>query len=146
MDYRCRLGSLSNSSTVFGSNDLRRWSAQADVGPSALIFFRTRCTFHFHSFLLAFFLRLFVLFQTCCSHAQVFGRTLLHEFHIFYCLSEWNLHFSLSGIDMFWLGSAIISIIIIIIIITIITKVGKAGKERLTLYQSKNPSPTTQTH
>ena len=33
----------------------------------------------------------FVFFQSFRFHAQVFGRTLMHEFHFFYCHTEWNL-------------------------------------------------------
>ena len=55
-------------------------------------FFRVRCTsFHIHSPLRTFFLCFIVLFQSCCSHAQVFGKTLLHDFLIFYSHTEWNL-------------------------------------------------------
>ena len=36
---------------------------------------------------------LFVLFQSCRSHTQVFGRTLVREFHIFYSHTEWNFIF-----------------------------------------------------
>ena len=36
---------------------------------------------------------LIVLFQSCCSHAQVSGRTLLHEFLFSYSHTEWNLPF-----------------------------------------------------
>ena len=32
---------------------------------------------------------------SCCSHAQVFGRTLVHEFHIFYIRTDWNLLFQI---------------------------------------------------
>ena len=38
-------------------------------------------------------LSLIVLFQSCCSHAQMFGRTLVHEFHFSYSHTEWNLLF-----------------------------------------------------
>ena len=45
------------------------------------IFFRVRCTsFHIHSPLFTFFLCFIVLFQSCCTHVQVFGKTLVHEF------------------------------------------------------------------
>ena len=44
-------------------------------------------------FLTSFPLSLIVLFQSCCSHAQVFGRTLVHEFHFSYSHTEWNLLF-----------------------------------------------------
>ena len=36
----------------------------------------------------------FVLFSSCCFHAQVFGKTLVHEFRISYCHTEWFLLFS----------------------------------------------------
>ena len=57
--------------------------------------FRALCaSFHIHSFLLDFcpFI-LIVLFQSCCSLAQVFGRTLVHEFLFSYSHSGWNLLF-----------------------------------------------------
>ena len=55
-------------------------------------FFRVHCTsLNNHSPLLAFFLCFIVLFQSCCSHAQVFGKTLVHEFPIFYSHTKWNL-------------------------------------------------------
>ena len=41
--------------------------------------------------LLTFFLCFIALFQSCCSHAQVFGKTLVHEFLIFYSHTEWDL-------------------------------------------------------
>ena len=36
-----------------------------------------------HASLLAVFVCLFIVFQSQCSHARVFGKTLLHEFPIF---------------------------------------------------------------
>ena len=33
------------------------------------------------------------LFHSCCSHARVFGKTLVHEFHISYSNTEWYLLF-----------------------------------------------------
>ena len=50
--------------------------------PSGL-FIRARCTFfHTHASLLYVFVCLIVLFHSCCSHAWVFGKTLLHEFPV----------------------------------------------------------------
>ena len=40
------------------------------------------------------FVSFFVLFHSCCSHAQVFGKTLVHEFLISYSHTEWHLFFS----------------------------------------------------
>ena len=55
-------------------------------------FSRVSCTsFHFHSPLLTFFLCFIVLFQSCCFHAHMFRKTLVHEFPIFYSYTEWNL-------------------------------------------------------
>ena len=54
-------------------------------------FLCVRCTsFHIHS-LLTFFPCFIVLFQSCCSHARVFGKTLVQEFPIFYSHVEFNL-------------------------------------------------------
>lgn len=47
-------------------------------------FFFLPTSFHFDSFLLAVFLHLLVIFQSCCSLSQVFVRTLVHAFHISY--------------------------------------------------------------
>ena len=66
-------------------------------------FFRVHCaSFHNHSPLLIFFLCCIVLFQSCCSHAQVFGKTLLHEFSIFYSHTEWNLLSSGTNTLLWW--------------------------------------------
>ena len=63
------------------------WIVFAD-GTSFL--FRARFTsFHTHLSLLTFFLSFFVLFHSCCSHARVFGKTLVHEFLISYNHTEW---------------------------------------------------------
>ena len=43
--------------------------------------------------LLTIFVCLFVLFRSCCSHACVFGKTLVHEFPMSYSHTEWYLHF-----------------------------------------------------
>ena len=57
-------------------------------------FFRVRFTsFHSHSSLLTFFFCFFVLFDYCCSHARVFGKTLVHEFYISYSYTDWYLRF-----------------------------------------------------
>ena len=43
---------------------------------------------------LCFFLDcFFIFFHSCCSHARVFGKTLLHEFHISDSHAEWYLLF-----------------------------------------------------
>ena len=92
MDYRCSSGSLGNSSQALGPIDpggdgrLKLW-----FRPSGLpFFFGARFSFHTHSSLLTFFCY-FVLFDSCCSYARVFGKTLTQELIIFYCLTEWYL-------------------------------------------------------
>ena len=51
--------------------------------PSGLLFFRARfASFHTHASLLVFFVCFFILFHSCCSHARVFGKTLVHEFPV----------------------------------------------------------------
>ena len=48
-------------------------------------FFHARFpSFHTHASLLTFFVCCFILLHSCCSHAQVFGKTLVHEFPISY--------------------------------------------------------------
>ena len=56
------------------------------------LFFRARfASFHTHASLLVFFLCFFVLFHSCCSHALVFEKTLLHEFPMSCSHTEWYL-------------------------------------------------------
>ena len=50
------------------------------------------CFFPHHSSLITFSPCFFDLLKSCCSHAQVFGRTLVNEFHIFYSHTKWNLY------------------------------------------------------
>ena len=58
-------------------------------------FFRALfASFHSHASLLTFFVCFFILFHSCCFHARVFGKTLLHEFPIYYSHTEWYLLFS----------------------------------------------------
>ena len=47
--------------------------------PSGLFFCTRFTSFNTHAFLLTF-ICFFVLFHCCCSHARVFGKTLLREF------------------------------------------------------------------
>ena len=78
MDYWCRLVSLSNSYIASGSSETYFFVPVVYTFPYS----------HFSCYLLP---RVFVLFHSCCSHEQVFGRTLVHEFPIFYSHTEWNL-------------------------------------------------------
>ena len=48
---------------------------------------------HTHSYFLTLFFCFFVLFHSCCSHARVSGKTLLHEFHISYSNTECYIPF-----------------------------------------------------
>ena len=54
------------------------------LGHQELFFLLMLASFHIHFYLNSFFVRSFVLFQSGCSNAQLFSRTLLHEFHIPY--------------------------------------------------------------
>ena len=79
-----------------GRDDSTKWLDRTS-------FFRVRCTsFHIHYTILTFFPCFIVLFQSCCSHAQVFGKTLLHEFPIFYSHTEWNLFSSGTNTLLWW--------------------------------------------
>ena len=73
-------------------------------------FFHPRCAyFRIHSPLLTVFC-FFVLFLSYRSHAGVFGRILVHEFHIFYRDTNWNLIalFALQKyIENFWRRSSV---------------------------------------
>ena len=63
--------------------------------PSELFFRASFTSFLTHSSHLTFFC-FFVLFHSCCYHSRVFGKTLLHELHIFYSHTEWYTHLLLS--------------------------------------------------
>ena len=66
--------------------------------PSGLLLFVPAVLFfHSHASLLSVFVCLIVLFHSCCSHAWVFGKTLLHDFPISYSHNEWYFVFSLFG-------------------------------------------------
>ena len=65
-------------------------------------FFCVRGTFHVHSPILTLFLCFIVSFQSCCSHARVFGKTLMHEFPIFSSHTEWNLLSSGTNTLLWW--------------------------------------------
>ena len=68
------------------------WQA---VGTS---FIRARGVFfHTYASLLCVFVCLIVLFHSCCSHAWVFGKTLMHEFPVSYSHTEWYFLISLVG-------------------------------------------------
>ena len=98
-NYRCRLGSLGMSSTATGSSDPGGTvDPNYSIGRRVFLFFLFVVLYGFHSFLLAFFLYFFVVFQFYCSHAEVFGKTLLHEFHIFYINTEWTYFLRILGI------------------------------------------------
>ena len=91
MDYTCRLGQLSKSSTALESSD-PWWTVGLSYSQAVetSFFLSFLYFFPFTLFLLAFFLFL-VLFQSYCSHVQVSVRTLVHEFYIFYSHTEQNL-------------------------------------------------------
>ena len=61
--------------------------------------FQARCTSLYIRFL-TLFLCDFVLFHSFCSHAQLFGITLVHEYHIFCSHTEWNLQCFLRSAKM----------------------------------------------
>ena len=59
--------------------------------PSGLLFFRAcLVSFYTHTSLLTFFVCFCISFRSCCSHALVFGKTLVHEFPISYSHTEWS--------------------------------------------------------
>ena len=51
-------------------------------------------SFRTHASLFTFFVCFFILYHSCCCHARLFGKTLVHEFPISYSLTEWYLNFS----------------------------------------------------
>ena len=92
MDYRCKLGSLGNSSIALGRRDPGGTVGSSySLGRLDIFFLRARFTFfHSHYSLLTLFFS-FILFHFCCSHDRVFGKILLHEFHISSPRTEWYL-------------------------------------------------------
>ena len=85
--------------------DCREWRTWLDSTEwlDRTSFFRVSCTFFYiHYPLLTFFLGFIVLFQSCCSHGQVFGKTLVHEFPIFYSHTAWNLLSSGTNTLLWW--------------------------------------------
>ena len=88
--------------TGTGLRDGLSWMTDKTKWPDTP-FFRVRCTsVYIHSPLLTFFRCFIVLFQSCCSHAQVFGKTLVDEFPIFYGHTEWNLLSSGTNTLLWW--------------------------------------------
>ena len=61
--------------------------------PAVVLYIFATNAYPIHSY--NFLLCLFVLFYSWCSHAQVFGKTLEHEFHISYIHAERYLLYSL---------------------------------------------------
>ena len=91
MGYWCRLVRYFINSFVASRS---RWGGRPGLWfrPSGLLFFfLARFTsFQTHASLLTSFC-FFVLFHSCCSHAGVFPKTLVHEFPISYSHTEWYL-------------------------------------------------------
>ena len=78
MDYRCRL--VRKFIHCFGAQRPRgKIGLSFSLGLWDFIFRARFTSFHAHASLLVFF-SLSVLFLSYCSHAQVFGKTLVHEF------------------------------------------------------------------
>ena len=85
---------LKKLSTVWGQSDPGRRSIglSYSLGLWDLSFCARFTSFHAHASLLTFF-SFFVLLHSCCSHEQVFVKTLVHEFPISYSHTEWYLLF-----------------------------------------------------
>ena len=56
--------------------------SESERSSGLLSFVPALTSLHTHDSLLAFFVCLFVIFHSFCSHTRVFGKTLLHEFEI----------------------------------------------------------------
>lgn len=81
-----RFGSSGVSSTLRGVATTGKRLARAQL--RSRNFFSCSLYFSFAHFYASHYL-CFFLFQSYCSHAKVFGKTLVHEIHIFYCHTEW---------------------------------------------------------
>ena len=92
MFYMRRLGSLGNSPSASGRSNP---GGTVCIGPSynlgrrVFFYFIPSLLFFMIIFLLTFFCY-FVLFTSWRYHTRVFGKTLLHEFHISYRHTEWS--------------------------------------------------------
>ena len=90
-----------------------------------------------------FFVCFFILFHFCCFHSRLLGKTLVHEFLISYSHTEWYLlFFAIHDRN----GRRVACQNLTIILISKKAWLCKAGIERLTPYQSEDPSPTIPTH
>ena len=67
------------------------------IGRPTFLFRDSFASFHTHATILTFFVCVSVLFHSCCSHARVVGKTLVHEFPISYSHTEWYYIFALIG-------------------------------------------------
>ena len=72
----------------------------SDKPPGLLLFHIRFTSFHIHASLLTFFCFM-VLFHSCCSHVRMFGKILVHEYHISYGHTEWNLFISRGEIVLY---------------------------------------------
>ena len=112
------VGWLGNSSTPWGRREWEKnivfniFAGGGEAVPARAIiiipyflFFCARIiSFHTHASFLTFFC-FFVLFHSCCSHACVFEKTLLHEFYIFYfVILKGTCFFRCPGIDLDLVG------------------------------------------
>ena len=61
------------------------------------------------------FVCFFILFHSCRSRAQVFRKTLVHEFPVSYCHTEWNL-FSLCEGRNNWKRSSIKQVLLLLLL------------------------------
>ena len=98
---------MTGPSTVFST---KRWKIHGllnsySVGTSS---FRTRCTtFYIHSSILIPSSYVSVLFHSCFSHLRVFGKTLVHEFYMFFSLTEWCIFSESWKISIMIMGKTI---------------------------------------
>ena len=84
---------------MFQNNFIDSLQRKGKVGPSDQLghVFLLLLLYFAHFFSLLAFSSVSVYSHSYCFYAQVFGRTLVHKFHIFYIpYTEWNLLTSLS--------------------------------------------------
>ena len=70
------------------------------MGSRVFIFYARFTSFHTHASLPTFKICFFILFHSCCSHAWVFAKPLVHEFPISYSHTELYFIFSQNMIEM----------------------------------------------
>ena len=91
--HLCKISTLLNEPKICAPNDFPQLTLYNTLHSMVIVrrdffFFRARFTsFHTRHIFFPSWPVFFILLHSCCSHALVFGKTLVHEFpiHCFFC-------------------------------------------------------------